>query len=204
MEKYQPPKGHRVIVGSDASRRRQVIDDLIDKATAFGAVEIVLPTLDPAAIYDGKLSSDLRMYELTDRGGRELVLRPECTNAIASMEWESDTVLWYCQQCFRYDKPQRGRFREFTQFGVEWLNPVDYDAACLSLNALAQEMLHPLKWRGVMDAERGSGYYTREGIEYHIDSLGTASQVVGGGQYAGGFGFAIGVDRLVLAHQENT
>src|SRR3989304_2327738 len=72
------------------------------------------------------------MYIFPDKKGRQLCLRPEGTatcQLLARGPWKSkrDIFVWYETRCFRYERPQAGRYREFTQLGVEILNPTkDY------------------------------------------------------------------------------
>jgi histidyl-tRNA synthetase len=68
------------------------------------------------------------MYAFQDKGGRDVCLIPEATtviqekyNASWSKSWPKPVRVFYLQRCYRYDRPQRGRYREFTQVGVELL-----------------------------------------------------------------------------------
>lgn len=94
-----------------------------------------------------------------------------------------------------------GRYREFTQLGVEILggkSPDDRDEA-------VETMLSCLKAIGLEDCvyvpsvKRGLDYYVEDGFEVEAPWLGAQKQVAGGGRYAEGVGFAFGVDRLLLA-----
>lgn len=69
-----------------------------------------------------------QMYAFPDRKGRSLCLRPEGTatcQLLARGPWKDrrDVRIWYEARCWRYERPQAGRYREFTQIGVEILNP---------------------------------------------------------------------------------
>jgi len=196
-------RGTRVISGEDAKDRRGAINTMVCIAERHGAREIVLPNIGYASFFDGKLNPDLRMYRFKDRGDRELCLMPEYTNLLAAMEWEPDTIVWYCERCYRYDRPQKGRYREFTQFGVELLNPSRAEAYSL-IPRIALEIVKGLGLsevtRMIHNASRGASYYNDgKGFEIECPSLGSQKQLVGGGPYKGGAGFAIGVDRAVLA-----
>jgi histidyl-tRNA synthetase len=111
-----------------------------------------------------------------------------------------DTKLWYEARCWRYETPQKGRYREFTQIGLEVLRP-----GRVSIDEIAElglEIVRAECAEAVLDmpARRGLAYYTGgEGFEVRIPSLGAQQQVLGGGAYAEGMGFAIGLDRLLLA-----
>ena len=135
---------------------------------------------------------------------RRLCLRPEGTATIQLVadkyfKNRQDVKLWYFERCWRYERPQEGRYREFFQFGVEILNPSRCDAQS-ELIALAERMVS-LKTRSYdvrRSVKRGLAYYISEGFEIAALELGTQKQVVGGGAYRQGAGFAVGFDRLML------
>lgn len=114
-----------------------------------------------------------------------------------------DWKVYYIARCFRYERPQAGRYREFTQFGVEWLNPRDPDLAwdkCRSLAKYMAKITITAPMEIADNVQRGLAYYTDgQGMEISIPSLGAQKQVLGAGRYAEGCGFAFGVDRLTLA-----
>lgn len=178
----------------------------IDLATEAGFAEILLPELDWAEVYADKAGPEVlkQMYVFTDQKGRELCLRPEGTAtcqllARGPLSRQRDVKLWYETRCWRNERPQRGRYREFTQFGVEILNPRrDYRAELLQLGL---EMVRRFDADAELDAtvSRGLAYYTEDGFEVRCPRLGAQKQVLGGGRYQEGIGFAIGVDRLALA-----
>jgi histidyl-tRNA synthetase len=146
------------------------------------------------------------MYVFPDRGGRELCLRPEGTATLQALarSWNGrrrDVRLWYVTRCWRYEAPQAGRYREFTQFGVEILCPrADVRSELVDL---ARQMVARFTDSYEVSAavKRGLAYYTEDGFEVCCPQLGAQKQVLGGGRYTEGVGFAIGVDRLVLAAQ---
>jgi histidyl-tRNA synthetase len=110
--------------------------------------------------------------------------------------------LWYETKCWRYEQPQAGRYREFTQFGVEVLNPRrDLRGDLVELGARLVRRFDP----GAVvcgQVKRGLAYYSEDGFEVLSPRLGAQQQVLGGGRYPEGIGFAIGVDRLALAARE--
>ena len=145
------------------------------------------------------------MYTFKDKAGRNLCLRPEGTATVQlvaqKMRNMKDVKLWYETRCWRYEQPQAGRYREFTQFGVEWLNPRNPSEARESLETLARAIVERLgvdyEWNGT--AKRGLAYYIEDGFELSVPSLVAQKQVIGGGAYTEGIGFAVGVDRIALA-----
>lgn len=144
-----------------------------------------------------------QMYTFPDKGGRTLCLRPEGTAtcqllARERFRRERDVRLFYAATCWRYERPQAGRYREFLQFGVEVLNPSrDWRPDLLTL---ATSMVAEFTSDFVVTplVARGLAYYLGEGFEISCPSLGAQQQVCGGGAYAEGIGFALGVDRLML------
>jgi len=195
--------------GSCAARRRPgggfICERLAGVASAAGFEEIVLPLVEPASVYTDKAGPEIlgQMYTFPDKKGRALCLRPEGTatcQILADTAWkmERDIRLWYVTTCWRYERPQAGRYREFTQFGVEILNP--RTAPRDELVALAERMVRQFTDECEVNAavKRGLAYYVEDGFEISCPKLGAQKQVCGGGSYKQGCGFALGVDRLML------
>ena len=170
-----------------------------------GFQEVSLPSLEPAELYAQKAGPEVlgQMYTFPDKKGRQLCLRPEGTATCQALAREvfknqRDVKLFYVATCWRYERPQAGRYREFTQFGVEVLNPTrDYRDDLLQL-ASAMISLRTKEFEIEPMAKRGLAYYLGDGFEISCPSLGAQQQVCGGGTYAEGCGFAIGIDRLML------
>lgn len=144
------------------------------------------------------------MYTFPDKKGRTLCLRPEGTAtcqllAQGPLKFQKNKKLFYETRCWRYERPQAGRYREFTQFGIEILTPTEDFTEYLV--ELGKRMVSRVTSDFVVDSavKRGLAYYVNNGFEISCPSLGAEKQVLGGGKYAEGIGFAIGVDRLVLA-----
>ena len=209
----QQVRGTRILTDNSANLRRRIIDSCIKVAEVRGFSEIVLPTIEPSSVYTDKMGPEIlnQLFAFNDRGDRPVVLRPEGTAtcqilARTTFKQQKNICLWYETRCFRYERPQAGRYREFTQFGVEILNPSGSNAAFNRdyLIETATIMLAGFIKDYTIDAsaKRGLQYYTENGFEISCPLLGAEKQVVGGGKYAEGIGFAIGVDRLMLAHQK--
>jgi histidyl-tRNA synthetase len=182
-----------------------ILNKLIAKAEQFGCEEIVLPSIEPTELYVSKAGDEVlsQMYTFQDKGEREICLRPEGTatcQCLAREVWKQtrDKKLWYDVRCWRYERPQAGRYREFTQFGVEWLNPRLNPASALI--DLAEEMVKEITSQYAISrsVKRGLAYYVEDGFEIVCEQLGAQKQVCGGGTYAEGCGFAFGIDRLML------
>jgi len=203
----QQAKGTRIIFGETAARRRRFLTALTELALAEGFQEIFLPSIELEKIYLDKVGPELverQMYRFKDKGGRDMCLRPEgtatCQLIARKYRFDKDVKLFYETRCWRYEQPQSGRYREFTQFGVEILNPSkDYREYLLLLAEKMVELIVPSSDYVVNDkAVRGLTYYVGDGFEIELPSLGAQKQIVGGGSYAEGIGFAIGVDRILL------
>jgi histidyl-tRNA synthetase len=148
-----------------------------------------------------------QMYAFPDKKGRPICLVPEVTGLVQQMwrqRWARTARrpyrLFYVARCYRYERPQLGRYREFTQVGVELLGgqpPEDRR----EVEALLRQLLDRTGVAYDFDAEvtRGLGYYVEEGFEARAPALGACQQIAGGGRYAEGIGWAIGLDRLLLA-----
>lgn len=202
-------RGVRIIAGDEAKQRRQLLNGMIGLADAAGYSEIIIPSVEPAEVYVDKAGEEIlgQMYVFPDKKGRELCLRPEGTATIQLVadkhyKRNKDVKLWYFERCWRYERPQEGRYREFFQFGVEVINPSSASVT-RELIELATSMveLQTKEYEVFESVKRGLSYYVEEGFEITVPSLGAQKQVVGGGRYAQGIGFAIGFDRLMLANK---
>lgn len=199
-------RGVRVISGEQARIRRTLLNKLIVIAEEFGFNEIMLPSIEPSQIYADKAGSEIlsQMYVFPDKKQRSLCLRPEVTATIQLIadkyfQRQKDVKLWYFERCWRYEKPQEGRYREFFQFGMEVLNPTS-ESVVDELIAIAKQMISLRTSDFVVETsvKRGLDYYTSDGFEISVPTLGAQKQVLGGGRYRQGIGFAIGFDRLML------
>jgi histidyl-tRNA synthetase len=148
-----------------------------------------------------------QMYAFSDKKGRPICLVPEITGLIQDMWRDSWSKLargprrvFYVARCYRYERPQKGRYREFTQVGVELLNG-DAPSDRVEVEALLRAVLDRLGIEYEFDSavKRGLGYYTEDGFEARSEKLGAQRQIAGGGRYTEGVGWAIGLDRLLLA-----
>jgi len=115
----------------DELRKRQYLERMMKKTVeGFGYEAVDASILEPAELYDAKSGEELageQSYRFTDRGDREVMLRPEMTPTIARMvaaqaKSLSFPVRWYSiSNVFRYERPQRGRLREHWQLNVDLL-----------------------------------------------------------------------------------
>lgn len=165
----------------------------------------MVPAIWEADTFLDKVGPENRgmMWTFRDKGERDVCLVPEVTGLLQETWRESwgkarrSYDVFYEQRCYRYERPQRGRYREFTQFGVEMLGSRDVERAKSLLKACLDDL--GVDYRFDEGATRGLSYYVAAGFEASVDSLGAQKQVAGGGPYAEGVGWAVGVDRLMLA-----
>lgn len=201
-------RGVRIIVGDEAKERRKLLNGMIELAENAGFSEVIIPSIEPSQVYIDKAGAEIlnQMYIFDDKKGRKLCLRPEVTATIQLLadkhyRRNKNVKIWYFERCWRYERPQEGRYREFFQFGVEVINPSSTDVK-KELIELAESMISlQTKDYEVFDSvKRGLSYYIEDGFEITVPSLGAQKQVLGGGAYAQGIGFAIGFDRLMLSN----
>ena len=135
------PKGFRDIDPELAKKRREVINKIAGVLEEFGFVPLETPTLEFAETLLGKYGEEERLiYQFTDRGGRKLALRFDLTVPLARFMANNLGLLkptfsrYQVGQVFRGEKPQKGRFREFTQFDFDTLgsNSLEEDAKIIA------------------------------------------------------------------------
>ena len=127
-----PVKGTHDIVGKEALLYTEIEERCKSVATLFGYEEIRTPVLEHTPLFLRSVgeSSDIvhkEMYTFDDKGGRSVTLRPEMTAGVMRsivsnklfVEADLPMKYFYVGPCFRYERPQAGRYRQFHQFGVE-------------------------------------------------------------------------------------
>ena len=199
-------KGTRIIFAETAKRKRTILNQMIEILESYGYQEMMIPVIQLSETFDKKVGEENNnmMYTFTDRGNRNICLAPEYTAVVQNLANETfkmtkDVKLFYIGECFRGERPQAGRYRQFTQFGVEVINPrKDYTDELLEIAKKLIELTTD-NYEVNLDATRGLDYYTGgKGFEIACPELGAQKQICGGGSYEVGAGFAIGVDRLIL------
>lgn len=140
---YQALPGFRDFIPHECAVRNYLFETWRSVARRCGYVEYESPVLEDTALYlkksGGELSAQLFRFE--DQGGRDVTLRPEVTASLARLISEHQRhypkpIKWFeIGQCFRYEKPQKGRGREFHQFNVDILGEAgpQADAELISL-----------------------------------------------------------------------
>lgn len=204
------PKGMRVLGPGEVDPLRRVIEVCRWAASTEGFQEIQIPSVWEQDLFVEKAGPEIlnQMYTFEDKGGRKLCLIPEVTAIVQDLyrsQWEKSMPkpirVFYVSRCYRYERPQAGRYREFTQFGIEVLGGEAPDDG-IEVTNVSRQILTALRLDGVEWNEsvaRGLDYYVEDGFEVEAPWLGAQKQVLGGGRYAEGIGMAVGVDRLALA-----
>ncbi len=131
------PKGTKDVLPKD-SYKWQYVESVARKvASDFNALEIRTPTFEHTEVFSRGVgeTTDIvnkEMYTFLDKGDRSITLKPEGTAGVVRAFIENGLYsqalpqkLFYITQCFRYERPQAGRLREFHQFGVEFLGSDD-------------------------------------------------------------------------------
>ena len=149
------PRGTNDILPEDSYKWQTVEKRLMETAALFGFKEIRVPVFEHTEVFTKNVgdTTDVvqkEMYTFTDKGDRSITLRPEFTaGVIRSIVEHSLTAnalpvkVCYCGGCYRYEKPQAGRLREFHQFGVECVGAAS-PAADAEVISLASALLHSL------------------------------------------------------------
>jgi histidyl-tRNA synthetase len=153
--KITKPRGTRDFLPEDTKKRRYVEGILRQVVKNWGFNEIITPTFEKLELFTLKSGEGIigELYNFTDKGDREMTLRPELTAPVMRMyvnemqAQQQPLKLFYFENCFRYERPQKGRFREFWQFGVELIGSRKMDADA-EVIALATEMLRSVGIKG--------------------------------------------------------
>ena len=154
MPALQPARGTQDLLPDVARRHRRVSETAREAAALYGFTEIATPIFEFTEVFARPIGehTDIvskEMYTFTDRGGDEVTLRPENTagvvRAVLSNGLTQSTPLkfFYSGPMFRYERPQKGRFRQFHQIGVELLG-VAQPQADIEVIALGQRILREL------------------------------------------------------------
>ena len=125
----------RDVLAPESARWRRFVQVFATVVEGAGYEQIVTPLLEDIGVFSrvGEATDVVtkEMYDFVDKGERHVALRPEFTASVCrayvqhrpTLPWKA----WYSGPNFRYEKPQRGRFRQFDQVGIEVLGPTDPD-----------------------------------------------------------------------------
>ena len=140
----QPYKGARDFYPEDMRLQRYMFEVWRRVCERFGYEEYTAPVLESVELYTSKTSDEIvneQTYSFTDRGGRTVVMRPEMTPSVSRMvaarrQELAYPVRWYSiPDCWRYERPQRGRNRQFWQLNADifGVSTIDADLEIISL-----------------------------------------------------------------------
>ncbi|AEA47076.1 histidine--tRNA ligase [Archaeoglobus veneficus] len=141
--KIERPRGTRDFLPDEMEKRRAIEAVMRRIAESYGYREIATPTFEHLELFTIKSGEGIveELYAFKDKGGRDLALRPELTAPVMRLFVNECSVMprplrfYYFANCFRYERPQKGRYREFWQFGVELIGSSSHlsDAEVIAL-----------------------------------------------------------------------
>jgi len=187
-EVFRAPKGVHDVLPPESATWASLVGRFADRAARFGYGLIVSPVFEHIEVFQrvGEHTDVVskEMYEFQDKGGRTLALRPEGTASVVrayvqhrpTAPWK----VWYVAPNFRYERAQKGRYRQHWQLGVEVLG-VDDPALDVEVIALLDGFYRDLGLTGVTlalnsmgDAESRPAYLAAltEYLLGHADALG--------------------------------
>ena len=167
----QPVRGTQDIFGAEQERFQHVVETFERVRRLYGFKGVEMPVFEPTAVFARSLgeTTDVvskEMYSFEDRGGDSLTLRPEYTAGIAraflTNGWQQHVPLKLSAHgpIFRYERPQKGRYRQFHQLDAEIIGAGEA-AADVELLCFADQLLHEL---GIAD-----------GVTLQLNTLGDAN-----------------------------
>ncbi|RFC51282.1 MAG: histidyl-tRNA synthetase [Verrucomicrobia bacterium] len=127
MATFQSLPGFREFYPEDFSRRKHIFDLWRRTAHVFGFAEYDAPVLEPLELYKAKSGDEIegQLFSFTDKGGREVALRPEMTPTVCRLVGAKANALkrpikWFSiAEFYRYERMQKGRDRAFRQLNVD-------------------------------------------------------------------------------------
>ena len=155
----QRPRGTRDFGPQEMAERRRVEQAMRDVCLRAGFGEVVTPTFEHSELFTLRSGQSVidEMYVFRDKGDREMALRPEITASVIRFyvnelsNSPKPLKLYYVGNCFRYENPQSGRFREFFQLGAEIIGSknaeTDAESVALAVNCIRASGLKDYKVR---------------------------------------------------------
>ncbi|QHC36247.1 histidine--tRNA ligase [Komagataeibacter xylinus] len=154
MSSLQPVRGTHDLIGEERRRFNHVVETARRIVGLYGFDEWSTPVFEDTRVFSRSLgdTSDVvskEMYTFEDRGGESLTLRPEGTAAICralvtnGLTQSLPQKVFYAGPMFRYERPQKGRYRQFHQIGAELLGSAE-PLADAEVIAMGRDVLHAL------------------------------------------------------------
>jgi histidyl-tRNA synthetase len=170
MTPVQPVRGTQSLLGEEADRLAAVVSAFDRVRRLYGFKRVEVPTIEQTAVFARTIgeTTDVvskEMYSFEDRGGESITLRPEFTagicRAFISEGWQQHAPLKVATSgsAFRYERPQKGRFREFHQLDAEIIGAAEPQAD-VEILSLGYQLLQEL---GIAD-----------GVTLELNTLGDA------------------------------
>ena len=111
-------RGTRILYGDEVREWYFTLIQMIAIAESYGFKGMSLPSLEPAGIYVNKAGQEVlnQMYVFEDKKSRQICLRPEVTATVQLVanhffQGKKEARVWYFEKCWRYERPQKGRYR---------------------------------------------------------------------------------------------
>ncbi len=136
MPAFQPVRGMRDLIGEEAQNFNYIVAKARETAQLYGYKEVITPHVEPLELLSAKSGEEIRqrMFIFKDLGDRQVALRPEFTASIARLATTAlknepkPFRLFSVGTVYRYDEPQRGRYREFWQSNFELMGSAKPEA----------------------------------------------------------------------------
>ena len=166
MSKIQKVRGTNDLYGQAKRKAKKVISTASSVVEKYGFEELETPIFEFTEVFSRNLgdTSDIvtkEMYCFNDKGGESLTLRPEGTAGVIrsfiseGMQQNLPIKFYYHGPMFRYERPQKGRYRQFTQFGCELLG-IETSQADVEVISMAYEFIQSLGLDGDVVVEINS------------------------------------------------
>lgn len=191
---FAPARGTRSFQGDELEQRKHLGNLLLEWAQKNNFLEIQLPTIEYSDLFVGsnEVGENILEKEIFFLEGKKYALKPEGTISIAREvinqkaldKVSSPLKFCYLTQCFRYERPQKGRYREFTQFGIEIVNAssIFYEVELIfSMNKFLREKLglNPILKLNYLSSSKIKKEWSKELTKYfteHSDKLNQISK----------------------------
>ena len=188
---YKAPRGTHDVLPSESYKWQYVENAIRTVCRSFGYKEVRVPVFEHTDVFERGIgdTTDVvqkEMYTFLDKGDRSITLRPEGTAGVVrcflehSLYAEAQPIkMYYMMSCYRYEKPQAGRLREFHQFGIESFgspSPAnDAEVISLAVNLLKSLKMQDLKLLiNSIGCKECRKVYNTQLIEYfngHVEEL---------------------------------
>jgi histidyl-tRNA synthetase len=189
VSSFQSLPGFRDFLPRDFAVRQYLQETWRATARRHGFVEYETPLLEDTGLYLKKSGGELstQLFRFADQGGRDITLRPEVTASLARLAADHQRdfpkpLKWFeIGQCFRYEKPQKGRGREFFQFNVDILGESAAQADA-ELLAVAIDTMRAFGFEKddyqvrVSDRQAWADFAAKRGLD--VEQLATFLQIV--------------------------